>query len=439
MNNVNMPDELPAMNEYKSFKAELDAELSKAADGFVKIGYLLRRAEDTNILKESGYKNVTEFAATEYGLTKDVVSRYININKKYSENGYSDKLAHRYQSFGMAKLAEMLTLPAAISDAIPDDLSKSEIREIKKEYEAEQNITDMEVAIEAAELEASERETGQGISKQADTDKYDVVYHIIKCWLHDNPQDFLKLCDGMEQSKDEQFVKDIIAPDGTKVIITRVPGVGKLMMTCKADEGIEVVNMRSSETKKAEWTEVDDAVVFLCAKDEGETYKDVWQREYKEPYPEAIKEAEAPKEPKQSSKPTEKKTEKRKQSKVAVVNKKEPEKASEPIPEETKEQATTDQLAQPKEINPEEAAEQEVKPKQFSPEEAAGQEDVKAIEYSSMDEAILDAAISRMEISFNKCIESVREKHVNDAKNHIKALTDEFEFILQLLSEEDKK
>ena len=42
MNNVNMLDELPAVNEYKSFKAELDAELERTADSFVKIGYLLR-------------------------------------------------------------------------------------------------------------------------------------------------------------------------------------------------------------------------------------------------------------------------------------------------------------------------------------------------------------------------------------------------------------
>lgn len=315
-----------AQQEYLAYKRELDAELNKAADSFVKIGYLLRRAEDTDILKESGYKSVTEFAAAEYGLTRDVVSRYMNINKKYSLNGYSDKLEDRYKGFGMAKLAEMLTLPASISDALPDSLSKSEIREIKKEYEAEQNITDMEVAIEAAELEAAKQETGQGISKQADTDKYDVVYYIIKYWLHDNPKDFLKLCDGIEESKDEEFVKGIIAPDGTKVIITRVPGVGKLMMTCKADEGIEIVNMRSSETKKAEWTEVDDAVIFLCAKDEGETYKDIWQREYKESYPEVMKEPEKTKAPERTKTPAKKKkTERRKQSKVAVVNKKEPE------------------------------------------------------------------------------------------------------------------
>lgn len=430
--NINISVEI---NAYKSFKAELDAELERTADSFVKIGYLLRRAKDTDVLKESGYKNVTEFAAAEYGLTADIVSRYININKKYSENGYSDKLAVQYQGFGMAKLAEMLTLPKAISDALPDDLSKSEIREIKKEYEAEQNITDMEVAIEAAELEVSEHEqqAAELGLKQADTDKYGVVYHIIKYWLHDNPQEFLKISKGIEQSKDEQFVKDIIAPNGTKVIITRIPGVGKLMMTCKADEGIEIVNMRSSETEKAEWTEVDDAVIILCCayKDEGETYKEVWQKLYDEPYPEVEEKVEKQQEQKQSLKPVEKKTEKkaekRKQSKVAVVNKKKPEKVAEPIPDEQKEPEPLNQLVQS-----EDAAEQEVKSEQFEPKEAAGQEPI-----AQETDVCLDDYIERMEFSFKECIEGIRGKHTHYAKLSMNALSKSFANALELLSAED--
>ena len=44
---------------YQEYKAELDGELQRTAEGFVRIGYLLKVARDTNILKESGYTNVT--------------------------------------------------------------------------------------------------------------------------------------------------------------------------------------------------------------------------------------------------------------------------------------------------------------------------------------------------------------------------------------------
>ena len=63
---------------YQEYKAELDGELQRTAEGFVRIGYLLKVARDTNILKESGYTNVTEFAKAEYGIDKTQVSRLIN-------------------------------------------------------------------------------------------------------------------------------------------------------------------------------------------------------------------------------------------------------------------------------------------------------------------------------------------------------------------------
>ena len=74
---------------YQEYKAELDGELQRTAEGFVRIGYLLKVARDTNILKESGYTNVTEFAKAEYGIDKTQVSRFIHINDKFAENGYS--------------------------------------------------------------------------------------------------------------------------------------------------------------------------------------------------------------------------------------------------------------------------------------------------------------------------------------------------------------
>ena len=104
--------EVPAgtFRDYKEYKASLDFEIKANAEGFVRIGYLLKVARDTNILEESGYKSVAEFAQAEYGLTKDVVSRFIAINDRYSIDGYSEKLLEKYEGYGVAKLQEMLTL-----------------------------------------------------------------------------------------------------------------------------------------------------------------------------------------------------------------------------------------------------------------------------------------------------------------------------------------
>lgn len=302
--------------EYLAFKQEFDTELNKAADGFVKIGYLLRRAEESNVLETSGYRNVAEFAAAEYGLSKDVVSRYININKRYSEGGYAPVLAERYHGFGMAKLAEMLTLPQAIVDTIPEELSKTEIREIKKEFDEEQGVTDIEIAIEAA---------GQPEEQREDT----LLTKVVRAWLHDIPDDFRRLSSVIYPDYDIDAMMDIIAPDETRVIIVRVPGVGKLMMTCSISASIKIVTMRTGENRQISWEDLCSAASAICARrypDEG--IEDVWARTYDDPYPEEKKEEPKP-EPRKEVKNEEKKPAKRKESKVTVakpVKKEEPKK-----------------------------------------------------------------------------------------------------------------
>ena len=52
-------EELMYEKSYQEYKAELDNVLEKTAEGFVRIGYLLKVARDTNVLAESGYSTVT--------------------------------------------------------------------------------------------------------------------------------------------------------------------------------------------------------------------------------------------------------------------------------------------------------------------------------------------------------------------------------------------
>ena len=85
-------EQIITYRSYQEYKQELDTELKKTAEGFVRIGYLLKVARDTNILAESGYKNVVDFARAEYGIDKTQVSRFIQINDKFSQGGYAPEL-----------------------------------------------------------------------------------------------------------------------------------------------------------------------------------------------------------------------------------------------------------------------------------------------------------------------------------------------------------
>ena len=134
--------------DYATYKHDLDTELQGAVEKFVRIGYLLKVAQDTGILAGSGYSNVNEFAMKEYGLDKTQVSRFIRINDRFSKDGYSMELKEEYQKFGYAKLSLMLTLPDEINELLTPEMSKTEISTVKEEFEEEQKISDIEVMIE---------------------------------------------------------------------------------------------------------------------------------------------------------------------------------------------------------------------------------------------------------------------------------------------------
>ena len=172
---------------FNEWQQELDTELVKSAESFVKIGYLLKVARDTDILVNSGYGNVVEFAKARYGLDKTQVSRFIHINDRFSEGGNSAELQDRYKGMGYAKLTIMLQLPDEINEEISTDFSKSEIEDIKKEIDEENKISDIEVWMEGA---------------QEETKEYDELGQVMYQLLHDMPELFAKIaCSSIETTQ----------------------------------------------------------------------------------------------------------------------------------------------------------------------------------------------------------------------------------------------
>jgi len=272
---------------YNDFKGKLDTELQQNAEGFVRIGYLLKVARDTNILAESGYKNVAEFAQAEYGLTKDIVSRYIAINDKYAINGYSDKLQTQFEGFGVAKLQDMLTLPDSIIEEIEPTLTRREIAEIKKQVAAEEKITPIEVAIEAAspEVQAEEKELTltQRVWKdviKSDTDIFSPEGGALKDVIEAN---YPFVTDESFSKPYEEKLLDLLAPNGTATLWARVPGAGRYMVTIKGkDEPINMTNARDGSKVN---TSLADACRDIADIFDGECTPESWERVYGLPNP----------------------------------------------------------------------------------------------------------------------------------------------------------
>lgn len=132
------------LDDWMSLKKEIKEEFIKASTSFVRIGYLLRKAEDSEGYKNDGYDSLSEWAHDELGLTATYVSRFKAINAKYSEGGYSDHLLPEFIGYGSAKLGEMLALPDEDMEMLTPEMKRSDIRALKEFNRDEPEAPDKE-------------------------------------------------------------------------------------------------------------------------------------------------------------------------------------------------------------------------------------------------------------------------------------------------------
>lgn len=306
-------EELTKVTTYQQYKQAMDTELRRTTEGFVRIGYLLKMARDTDILRESGYSNVVEFAQKEYNIDKTQVSRFIHINDRFSEGGYSDRLLEQYQNFGYAKLTIMLTLPDELNEVLTPDYSKAEIQTLKEEYDAEQKITDLEVMMEGQEP----------VQAAMDSTIAKALHQLFK----DNPEKYVEVHKTI--SAGMAAVVETLAPSGNMIYNVRLQGIGRIAISLHEDsDTVDLVNLRDGELEKVPWTEVMEALQSMINTLQEPEFN--WARIYGEAFPAKQKEN-VEVAPVQQEKPAEKPAT-RKESKV--VKAKEPKPEPKPEPEE---------------------------------------------------------------------------------------------------------
>ncbi len=303
-------------NYYEDFKQQFDNCMQATANNFVKIGYLLKQARDTDILKESGYSGMGEFAKAEYGLDNSTTSRFIAICERYGAG--DDRLLPEYAEYGYSKLAEMLTLPESVTEAMIPEMTKEEIREVKEEIREEEEITDVEVCIEKA--------------AHPEIDDNNPLVEVVKGYLKEYPKEFKELAENGEVK-----AVDILAPSGSAVLMARVPGIGRMMLTLEDGQPVKLVNVRANTTEEFSDEQLEAAVrgIFypVAAGSAEEAYREIYGEEM-------------PKVPDKA--PETKKSPEKKKVKIA---KKKPEK------EKTEESGNTDKERDAESVTPEESEE----------------------------------------------------------------------------------
>ncbi|MBR6987525.1 MAG: hypothetical protein IKH82_05595 [Clostridiales bacterium] len=301
----------------------MNMELNRAAVSFVRIGYLLKTVrDDPDMLKDTPYSSVNEFAMAEFGLDKSAVSRFMRINDRFSLGGYSEQLRENYEGFGSAKLSLMLTLPDEINEELSPEYTKSDIETIKAEYDAEKKISDLEVMME--DKEDGPDEFIAGIVKELNDEHPDAAIYL---------NDTMKLAAKMGIAVSEADIMEAYIPNEVGAYSIRIPGQGRFMVSMKP-EGITITNMRDPENKShLSWQEFKDILM-----------EDMKVRDF----------------PEETKKPEKKKTEKVKPAKpktdmgktIAAVEREALKSAVAPVqPESVQEEAETDEKVQKAEEN----------------------------------------------------------------------------------------
>ena len=227
---------------YKGFKAKFDFVMNKTASYFVEIGQMLKEARDTDILSGSGYTGMGEFAAKEYGLRPDQTSRFTAIAEKFGD-GRGDLLPE-YASHGYTKLSEMLTLPDAVAEAIPPELSREDIRAIKDEIQKEKDTTPLEVMMEGTpeedELKAMLRAYFEGRPEEAGRAKGTEAKH--------DPDPGVDL---------RGYVLEALAPTGIGVLQSRPEGMGRVLLSFGGLDRLPLLTIvRRDECRDVAWPTV---------------------------------------------------------------------------------------------------------------------------------------------------------------------------------------
>ena len=238
-------NEITYSKTYAEYRLEVGTELSKASESFVKIGYLLKVARDTEVLNGSDYEgDYLKFAEEEFGLDKSQVSRFIRINDRFSVGGNSDTLLPEYSGYGTRKLGIMIMLPDELTEELSPDYTVEEINEIKEVIKEEQEITPVEAMVER-----------MGNPEAEEVPLIDsCIYQI----LENNPDIFVDI------AKDSERIYKILAPISEQMYIVKVQGVGKIMVTFH-EESVTLFNARTKDKETVSKETVERVTVGLMA------------------------------------------------------------------------------------------------------------------------------------------------------------------------------
>lgn len=222
-------------------------ELENIAEGFISVGYYLKKTMDDQLYRQKGYENLYEYAKDVFGIGRTTAIRFMEINEKYSIGGYSPQIEDKWKGYGSSKLTEMLGLPEEIREAVPVEATVRDIREAKG-------------IVRVTESHYSDQMELCDIAQEPEESK-DWLELLVKEVFKENKEAFRKMVDwerkdiGCDEREIEEDVLAIVNP--TKFKMIRLERANVLLQ----EKCIRVMPYRD-QGQQEEYTYIDFAKTF---------------------------------------------------------------------------------------------------------------------------------------------------------------------------------
>ncbi|MCX4299294.1 MAG: hypothetical protein OSJ73_20090 [Lachnospiraceae bacterium] len=136
--------ELTGQQEYETLKEELGRKLDETSENFIVIGYILKQVRDKCLYLHENFKDINDFGLCIYGLSRATVSRFMNINTKFSIGGNSRDMKPEYRGYGRSKIQEMLNVDECDMELVTAETTVEQVKELKKMEKEQRQLEEKE-------------------------------------------------------------------------------------------------------------------------------------------------------------------------------------------------------------------------------------------------------------------------------------------------------
>ncbi|MBD5395006.1 MAG: zinc ribbon domain-containing protein [Lachnospiraceae bacterium] len=131
-----------ALTEYDDLNKRIKLAMRRSADDVVQLGFLLRQMMEQQKWTVY-YSSFDEYLNEELHMEYSRASRFIKINKKYSDPENGLNISPEYKDYSEGLLIEMLSMSPELEAKVTPDMTVKQAREIKRQARAEKEDEDI--------------------------------------------------------------------------------------------------------------------------------------------------------------------------------------------------------------------------------------------------------------------------------------------------------